>query len=444
MMARRDLSTRDVSDYAAGELEYVLKKENEAEPIPTVSVEEAMAGKPVFRANTSRDVTRVLFISTGTGLLNPVSQTLDGYVEIADLFEEVHIMVLRIGIPSKKPVLRASQNVWIYTVSAMHWWELPGEGMKMIDEQLAFATGFRPDLIVARDPIESAWLAAKVSKKYNRPAQLHIVQDYTTIEFKEKQPANFFRRFVPLFTVNKFNSVRTLTDRMAQKIAEQFDPEDLKVLPRLQNYEELMNKTVSGRLSDKYQGLSVFLLYVGNLNKDSGAFKVLEAVRFILRNKRIGLIIIGEGEAKYELQHMARNYGVERQIIFEKENINLLPYLKGAHIMINPDDSEKSEEIVLQAAAAGIPLLISATEKRSDVFDDKYSAYFIDPNEVETITTGISDLLNDVEGRSIMAKNAQVAVTEKFHFDPTEYKTAYRYSIEEVLFAEMDTDDAEG
>lgn len=440
-MARRDLSTRDVSDFATGELEYVLSKEKETEKEPTISVEEAMADKPVFRANTQRDVTRVLFISTDIGLLDPTKQSLDGYINLSDLFEEVHVLVLRIGIPPKNPVLRASKNVWIYTVSAQYWWELPGAGMKMIEDQLSFATGFRPDLVVARDPIESAWLASKVAKKYNRPAQLHIIEDFTTPEFKDKHPDNFLRRFVPHFTVNRFDSVRTATDQMAVKIAERFSSPDIKALPRLQNYETLMSTASNVRLADRYKGLSVFLLYIGTLSKESGIFKVLEATKFILRNQRIGLLIIGDGSAKTELLNQAKSMGVQQQLVFEKDTVKLLPFLKGAHMLIVTETSQGSEEIVLQGAAAGIPLLIASTEQRKDIFDDKYSAYFIEPEDSETITNGISDLLNDVEGRAIMAKNAQEVISEKFHFDPTEYQTAYRLSIEEVLFAELEADD---
>ena len=64
-MSRRDLSTRNVSDHAAGELEMVLSRpKEELESEPTISVEEAMAAKPVFKVTSNRDVTRVLFIST--------------------------------------------------------------------------------------------------------------------------------------------------------------------------------------------------------------------------------------------------------------------------------------------------------------------------------------------------------------------------------------------
>jgi len=435
-MARRDLSTRDVSDHAAGELEYVLSRDKKTEPEATVSVEEAMAEKPVYKADTNRDVTRILFISTDLELLNPTKQTLDGYVNISDLFDEVHILVMRIGIAPKNPVLRASKNVWIYTASAEYWWELPGVGMKMVTDQLSFASGFRPDLVVARDPIESAWLAHKVAKNFNRPTQLHIIEDFTSAEFRNQQPANFFRRFIPYFTIKHFASVRTVTDGMATKILKKFEPADLKVLPRLQNYEAMISATTPHRLSDKYHGFAVFLLYIGELTHESGAFKVLEATRFILRNKRIGLLIMGDGPAKSELQKQAKNMGVLNQLIFEKGDIQLLPYLKGAHMLLVPDVGLKSEEVVLKGAAAGIPLLIASTEKREDIFIDKYSAYFINPDSIDTITIGISDLLNDVEGRSVMAKNAQDVIADKFHFDPTEYEAAYRFSIEEALFAQ--------
>jgi glycosyltransferase involved in cell wall biosynthesis len=426
-MARRDLS-KDISDRAAGELEYVLTREKKPKPTESgVSVEEALKEAPVFKVQTDRDVTRVLFISTDPALLNPINQTLDGYLELSDMFHEVHILVMRIGIPPKNPVLRASKNVWLYTAAAPYWWELPGAGLRMVEGQLAFAAGFRPDLIVARDAIESAWLALKISNKFDRPTQLHVVEDFSSPEFKEQTKANWFRRFVPYFTIKKFDSVRTITDAMAIKLADRFSPPDLKVLPRLQNYEAMISATSDMRLADKYHGFSVFLLYIGTLRSNAGVFPMLEALR-------IGLIIIGDGPAKGELMGQLRNMKIERQVVFEKETTDVLPYLKGAHILLVPDTHQASEETVLQGAAAGIPLLIAKTEKRMDVFVDKYSAYFFSPDDTDSIKRGVSDLLNDVEGRAVMAKNAQTVIKEQFHFDPTEYQTEYRQSIEDALF----------
>lgn len=435
-MARKDLSTRDVSDFAAGELQYALTKEKKQEAEPTVSVEEAMAEKPVFRVKTTRDVTRVLFISNNPELLNPTKQTLDGYINISDLFDEVHVLVLRAGIVPKNPVLRASENVWIYTAAARHWWNLPKVGMQVIANQLSFASGFRPDLIVARDPFESAIIARKVSKQFGKPAQLHIIEDFTSIDFLRKQKANFFRRFLPYFTIKNFNSVRTVTEAVREKIKQKFNPIDLQTLPRLQNYEAMITKESDKKLADTFHGFSIFLLYIGPITHDCGLHELVSAARFILRNERIGLIIIGDGPAKGEIQKQARTLGIDRQIIFESLEADVFPYLKGSHILFVTEGTRASEEIVLKGAAAGIPLVLTKTEQREDVFVDKYSAYFIDIKNEETITGAVSDLLNDVQGRKVMAQNAQVVIKEKFHFDPSEYQAAYRLSIEEALFIE--------
>lgn len=435
-MSRNDLSTRDVSDSAAGELEYVIAKDTKKEVEPTVSVEEAMAEKPVYKVTSTRNVTRVLFISNNQELLNPTKQTLDGYVNISDLFDEVHVVVLRTGIPPKNPVLRASENVWIYTASATHWWQLPKVGMQVVGDQLSFASGFRPDLIVARDPFESAIIARRAGKQFGRPTQLHIIEDFTSLEFLQKRKSNFFRRFLPYFTIKNFGSVRSKTEALTKKVQQRFGPADLKTLPRLQNYEALINKNTNVQLTDMYHGFSIFLLYVGPLTENCGLHKILDASKFILRNERVGLIVIGDGPAKDALQKQAKALEIEKQVIFEKETVDTFPYLKGAHLLFVTETTRQSEEVVLQAAAVGMPIVLTKTEQREDVFVDKYSAYFIDSKDTESITGAVSDLLNDVQGRQLMGQNAQGVIKEKFHFDPTEYQAAYRLSIEEALFTD--------
>lgn len=438
MVRRRDLSTRDVSDYTAGQLDsFINQASSDAEE--KISVSEALAAEPVFEVTSNRDVTRVLFITTNTDLINPVRQSIDGYTDLSNLFQEVHISVLRIGIPPKNPVLRAAPNVWIYTAASQNWWQLPAVGRQMVDDQLSFANGFRPDLIVARDPVESAWLASQIAKKYQRPAQLHVVDDFTVSKRRTHRELNWWQRQVPYFTIPRFRSIRTQTDALATKLSERFDIPDLDVLPRLQNYESLLAPSQDNSLSKRYHGISVFLLYVGPLTHDSGVFTILESVKFILKNKRIGLVIIGDGPAKQELKTQTKQMNIADQVIFESENIRLKPFLKGAHMIIVPETSEVSERIMLKAAAAGIPMLLAETEKRLDIFDDKYSAYFIDKDDSESIASGISDLLNDVNGRQVMAKNAQEVIKEKFYFDIAEYQEELRLSIEAALFEEIES-----
>lgn len=439
-MARRDLSQRDASDYAASELEYVIRNEKRlSEPvIKKISVQAALRDDRVFKITSDRNTTRVLFISQDTELLNPVQQSLDGYINISDLFAEVHILILRQGIPAKNPVLRVAPNVWLYTASARYWWQTPAAGFAMLEEQLEFASGFRPDLIVARDPFESAIVAIKAQKKYGRPTQLHIMDDHSTAEFLKKDRHNFWRLFLPFFTIPKFLSVRTVTYGMFDRLQKKFTIPDLDMLPRFQNYEALITTPVTLDLKEKYRPFIFFMLYIGRLGHESTLYRMLDAARFVLRNPRVGLIVLGDGAARGEFERRAKILEIERQVVFETRAEDIVPYLKSANMLLVSDTDVESEEVVLKGAAAGIPMVMARTEKREDIFDHGESAFLCEASDVQAFTDRINDLLNTIGTRRMFIENGQEIIRKKFHSDPREYQEAYRTSIEQAFFVESD------
>lgn len=439
-MSRRDLSKFNASSHAASELEYVIEtnKKSKAPVVPSVSAKKAMSGAKLFKATSSRDVTRVLFISRNEELLNPTKQSLDGYVNISDLFDEVHILILRQGISPKKPVLRVNNNVWIYTAASKFWWLTPDVGEEIVENQLEFADGFRPDLIVALDPFESALMAHRLSKKYDRPAQLHILDDFTNEEFIKESPNNYWRNFLPRFTIPMFDSTRTLSNTIENKLQKKYNISDLDTLPRYQNYESLIDLKPTLDLKEKYKPFVFFILYIGKLDHKSTLYRAIDSARFILSNRTVGMIVLGAGKNKKEFEKRAEILGVSEQVIFETKVSDVVPYLKSANMMIVTDTDANSEEIVIKGAAAGIPMIMSRTEVREDIFSDGKSAFLADETDVQTFSVRINDLLNDIGLRRKFVLNGQDVVRDKFHTDPDEYRSAYRASIEQAFFIDSD------
>lgn len=435
-MPRKDLSTRDFNEHATSELDYVLTQKSKVTPpvVPTLSVEKAMTHERVVTVTSNRNITRVLFISSNTRLLNPTQQTLDGYINLSDLFDEVHILILRRGIEPKDPVLRVAKNVWLYTASAPYWWLMPLAGTQLVDEQLVFANGFRPDLIVARDPFESALVANHLAKKYKKPTQLHILEDYNTRDFLKKNKSNFWRRFIPWYTIGKFTSIRTQTNTLEKFLERKHSVSDLATLPRLQNYHAIMNMESSLDLKQKYKPIIFFLLFVGELNYDSTLYRAIDAARFVLKNRRVGMIVLGDGPARSEFQKRTKTLGIDEQVIFETKVTDVISYLKAANILIVTDTTADSEELVIKGAAAGIPMVVSRTEKREDVLEHGTSAYLCDESDTQAFADRINDLLNNIQTRNLFSEEVQQIIDKKFHEDPAEYREAYRLSIEQALF----------
>lgn len=435
-MPRRDLSNFDASSHANSELDYIISSDKKAaQPIiPSVTPEQAMSAARLLETKTTRDVTRVLFISQDTELLNPTQQSLDGYVNISDLFDEVHVLILRPGIEPRNPVLRVAKNVWLYTATAPNWWQTPAAGIEMVQEQLEFASGFRPDLIVARDPFESALVANTLAKKYNRPTQLHILDDYTTSKFKKKRKHNFLRTFLLHYTVPKFASVRTLTSTIQANVIKKFAVEDISILPRYQSYEALIDSDIRISLKEKYKPFIFFMVFVGVLDQESSLHKVINATQHILRNPRVGLIILGEGPMKGEYEKRFKTLGIYEQIIFIPKTQNVVPYLKSANVLLVSDTDAASEEVVLKGAAAGIPMVLAETEKRLDIFEPGKSAFVCDVANKEIFTAHIESLLDGVDLREQFITNAQKMIRKKFYDNPSKYLNAYRATIEQALF----------
>jgi len=431
-MAKRDLYT-DSSSHAAGELDYALRKPK-AEAVPTESVDEAMHATRLADHTSSRDVTRVLFISKDTALLNPAQQTLDGYINVSDMFDEVHILVMRTGITPRQPVLRPNKNVWIYTVAASHWWQLPGAATKVLETELKFATGFRPDLIVARDPLESGLVALRAAADYGRPVQLHV----TKSTYDRSVSIGIFHRLLARYTIPKFPSVRVTNKMIWNKISSLVTTTDFAMLPRLNPYESILNSQTKINLHEKYPQYIFNMMFVGQLEEGSSVLEVIDAASQMLQNSSVALFIIGDGPMQSDCKSKAKALGIEKQIVYLPGTVTVAQYLKSAHLLFITDTDEFSEDIMLQAAYAQVPMLLSKTEHRLDLFSHLESAYFCEPHQIEMLATGLSALMNDVELRKQMADQALVSVQDYFDQDPKVFQRKYRESVEQAMFVEED------
>lgn len=437
-MARRDLFIES-SSYASGELNSALRADGaQAEIVPTVSVDEALHGSRVSSSVSSRNVTRVLFISQNTALLNPSQQTLDGYINVANMFDEVHILVLRTGIPPRQPVMRPDTNVWIYTVATMYWWQLPKAGRALLAEQLMFASGFRPDLIVARDPLESGLIALRAAATYGRTAQLHI----THSSYSESDLLiSWIRGFIAWYTIPRFKSVRVTNKKIWNQIKSKVTTKDFAILPRLNPYESILTSGKAIDLHTQYPQYIFNLLFIGQLEEGSTILEVLDAATEMLHNSSVSLIIIGDGPLRSDCKLRAKALGIEKQIIYLSSTVDVVPYLKAAHILFATDTDELSEDIILQASYASVPMLLTKTETREDMFTHLESAYFCEPHQIETLSVGLARLMNDVTLRQHLAEQALNEVQVHSHKDPQLYERRYRESIEAALFAHDETED---
>ncbi len=398
---------------------------------PKVSVAEARQ-EPVYVPQTGREAVRVLFIATDTTLLTQATTSLDGFTAISDVFDEVHVLVLRTGLPPKNPVLRVAYNTWLYTATAKHAWELPFAGWRLLNEQLVFADGFRPDLIVARDTYESAVTAYGAGKFYGRPTQLHIPH--------ERMPAaSRLRRWLRCHMPNRFPSLRVETQEDLDHAMAQFTHcHDISVLPRFRNYVREFTGEKQSYLTDKYKQFNFVILFVGDFYTTQSAFLVIDALRGVLRNPRVGLVMVGDGPGSADCMRRAEILGVSDQVVIERRADNLRNYIASADVMVVVDETLTADEIVLSGAAAGAPMVVVETPLRRDLFDIPDAALLVPAKNPNRIADGVTKILNDNALRHQMRAFSRDVAERRLQSDPTAFEAAYRDSIERAIIASDD------
>lgn len=438
MARRRDIANTDVSTYAAGELETVLRRQVAAttETVPTMTAAEAMSDQRVIEHDNVRDIVRVLFISTDVELLNPTQQTLDGYLELSDVFDEVHILLLRQGIAPRQPVFRPHKNVYMYTVSTERWWQLPLAGIKMVQSQLVFAEGFRADLVVARDPFESALVAQWIVRRFGCAAQLHILKNYFHPVIAQQHQLTWFSKLVLRVMTARFLSVRAGTVRLVKELQSRFSIPDVQQLPQFNPYEAIADQPQTLDLKQQYPQYVFTILFVGSLDQTGAVFQAIDAARYMLRNPKVAMIIVGDGAGKTECQKRVRILGIEKQVIFVNAVLNYDQYLLAADLLVVTNVDPPSEELVLRAAGAGMPMVMVRTERRDDVFTHRESAYMCEIEDIQAHSDGVHELMNDFSLRNQIKERAQQVVRDTFHQDQAAYSHEYRASIETALFVE--------
>ncbi len=433
---RTNLAKYDVTAREQSKLNRELAKElSPTEAVPVITVGEARRRGAQLEVISDRETTRVLIISRDTKVLNQETRSLDRYIELADVFDEVHVVVMQSGGKTRNPVLRVSPNTWLYVVSATSWW-MPWAALRMIAEQLHFADGFRPDVIIARDPYESALVAYLAGRTYSRPTQLHILEDFTNPKISAQLEHPWVRAFLARHLIPRFRSIRTYTDALSQYLRHVYPRvPDIATLPRFYNYHAPEPGAVVN-LKEKFTQFSVIIVYVGALGSDSLAYQAMDAARALLTNPKIGLLFVGDGPGRAELAARAALLGITTQIVFERDVPDITNYIATADILIVPDISEASDQVVIRGAYAGVPIVAATTSLRSDLFVHGESILLAIPGDSLSLWQALNRLISDIPLRRTLRDSAYALVTTRLHEDPVAYRLAYRDSVEAALFAD--------
>jgi glycosyltransferase involved in cell wall biosynthesis len=133
------------------------------------------------------------------------------------------------------------------------------------------------------------------------------------------------------------------------------------------------------------------ILFVGRLEQSKNVDVLLEAVALLFRDHPGQLVICGEGADRPRLEALAQARGLTGRVVFTGYTESPWSYMTGADLFVSLSRFEGSPNAVLEAFAAGVPVLLSDIEAHREIADDR-SAWFT-PIDAVASAAAMQDIL---------------------------------------------------
>lgn len=170
---------------------------------------------------------------------------------------------------------------------------------------------------------------------------------------------------------------------------------------------------------------SIRLISVGRLHAQKNYPCLLEAMSLVARSSW-QLKIIGDGPERRSLEALAGRLGIADKITFcgWLSRSDLLRHLEDADIFAFPSIQEGMPNAVLEAMAAGLPVIACAIEGCEEIVLHGKTGFLVPPGNVAAFRDALEKLMSNEEQRKTFGKNAQNRVREEYTWNAVALKYA--------------------
>ncbi len=158
------------------------------------------------------------------------------------------------------------------------------------------------------------------------------------------------------------------------------------------------------------------VLYVGRLSREKNVQALLQAVAMLGREgTAVKLQIAGQGPEEPLLAELADQLGLAGGIEWLGWRDDVANLLTGADVLVNPSTTEAMPNTVLEALAAGTPVVATDVGATDELIAHERTGLLIPPGDVGALAEAMARLLADGDLRRSLAWRGRSHV--EMHFD---------------------------
>jgi glycosyltransferase involved in cell wall biosynthesis len=166
-------------------------------------------------------------------------------------------------------------------------------------------------------------------------------------------------------------------------------------------------------------GRSRVLLAVGRLSKEKAFVDLIVAVnklRVLQPELFVQLLIVGEGPERARIERAVRDCELQDRVRMVGHVRDVRPYFRMADALAISSVSEGSPNVLLEAMAAGVPVVATSVGGIPEIVTDRETALLVKPRNPDAMAAALSLLFSDSQLSESLISQAREVI--KNHYSP--------------------------
>ncbi|HEX5270012.1 MAG TPA: glycosyltransferase, partial [Gemmataceae bacterium] len=156
----------------------------------------------------------------------------------------------------------------------------------------------------------------------------------------------------------------------------------------------------------------------GRLSPEKGFGVLVEAARRVLReDPAAGVVLFGDGALRGALARQVEAAGLSGRFVLAGFRADLDRYVPWLDVMALPSYTEGLPNVVLEACAAGVPVVATAVGGTPEVIEDGENGYLTPPGDAKALAGCVLAVLDAEDGGRGMGECGRRRVREEFTFE---------------------------
>jgi glycosyltransferase involved in cell wall biosynthesis len=175
-------------------------------------------------------------------------------------------------------------------------------------------------------------------------------------------------------------------------------------------------------------------LFVGRLDQQKGLSYLLAAwQRLVATHPALQLLLVGEGPLRPALEAQIVELGLTASVRLLGWREEIPELMRAVDCVVLPSLWEGMPNVVLEAMAAGLPVVATRVEGTQEVIQDGRTGWLISPRSVSELTRALTEVIADPAAAQLRGECGRELVQQQFTWEAmvNRYEQLYRIVLKE-------------